>query len=89
MVELLSDFDSTGLCYLDVRAGEDMEQIELVRTMYADEMSPEEFLEQFRFSGGTDLRWEMKVVQKEGGTLRKAGRSLGKETGCPGGCRRK
>ena len=80
VVELLSDFDSTGLCYLDVRAGEDMEQIELVRTMYADEMSPEEFLEQFRFSGGTDLRWEMKVVQKEGGTLRKAGRSLGKET---------
>ena len=80
LVELLSDFDSFGPFYLDVRAGEEMGQVELVRTMYADEMSPEEFLELFCFSNGTDLRWEMEVVQQEAGTLRKAGRSDRKAT---------
>lgn len=72
VVELLRDFDGYGPYYLDVKADKDLESIELVRSLYADDTTAEEFMDRFLFSDMTDIRWEMEVYQEVEGTLRKA-----------------
>lgn len=71
IIELLKDFENNGPYYLDVKADADLSSAELVRTLYADDLTADEFMEQFLFSNMTDIRWEMEVFQEEEGTVRK------------------
>lgn len=73
VVELLKDFEGEyGPYYLDVQADEELESVELVRSLYADDSTADEFMGQFYFSDTTDIRWEMEVYQEEQGIVRKA-----------------
>ncbi len=68
VIELMSGFDISKPFYLDVVADNGIEDIELVRSMYADELSADEFMGQFVFSDSSNISLELEVVQEEGKT---------------------
>ncbi|MGL5437028.1 MAG: hypothetical protein ACRDBO_16900 [Lachnospiraceae bacterium] len=73
IIELMESFDGLNEGYiLEVRTDDDEDQVELVRTLYADETSAEEFLEYFSLFKG-DEEWNLTVVSNEAAIVRDTG----------------
>ena len=71
IIELLEDFYGAEKNYvLDVLGDVSTAQIELVKTLYADAESEEEFMELFALSETTDSSWHLMVETQTAGRLR-------------------
>ena len=78
IIELLEGFYGTEKNYLlDVLGDSSMDQMELVKTLYADAESTEAFMELFALSETTDSTWQLAVETQTTGRLRNTGRMDG------------
>ncbi len=60
LIELLEGFDGSGGSYLlDIRGDDSIDQVELVRTLYADEQSGEDYMELFQLVETEEEIWSL------------------------------